>query len=31
MGGLRHGGYFFFNWLTVLLSTLVAQVCCLFA
>lgn len=26
MGGLRHGGYFFLNWLTVLLSTLVAQV-----
>lgn len=26
MGGLRHGGYFFCNWLTVLLSTLVAQV-----
>ncbi|KAI7845331.1 hypothetical protein COHA_001172 [Chlorella ohadii] len=25
MGGLRHGGYFFLNWLTVLLSTLVAQ------
>ncbi|KAL4427647.1 hypothetical protein ABPG75_001736 [Micractinium tetrahymenae] len=25
MGGLRHGGYFFLNWLTVLLTTLVAQ------
>lgn len=25
MGGLRHGGYFFLNWLSVLLSTLVAQ------
>lgn len=25
MGGLRHGGYFFLNWLTVLLTVLVAQ------
>lgn len=25
MGGFRHGGYFFLNWLTVLLTTLVAQ------
>lgn len=25
MTGLRHGGYFFLNWLSVLLSTLVAQ------
>ena len=25
MCGLRHGGYFFFNWLSVMLVTLVAQ------
>lgn len=25
MAGLRHGGYFFLNWLSVMLSTLVAQ------
>ena len=25
MGGLRHGGWFFANWATVILSALVAQ------
>lgn len=30
MGGLRHGGYFFLNWLTVLLATMVAQTIGLF-